>query len=141
MVLGPLRILYAAGVEITIFCINFPNFIFQSISCNNLARRGKLIYISIGTRLRILRRRAKYIFFKTWNKNKYNSNICTCNFTKQCTFSKLQELFRILRKPFSYFGIKQLSKGKYKTEPITISGRITKRIIFDSLDINKASIS
>ena len=60
-----------SGVEIAIlsgvgnFYIHFLNFISESITCNNnLARCGKLIYMSIGTSLGILRRRVRYIFFK-----------------------------------------------------------------------------
>ena len=60
-----------SGVEIAIlsgvgnFYIHFLNFISESITCNNnLARCGKLIYMSIGTRLGILRQRVRYIFLK-----------------------------------------------------------------------------
>ena len=73
-----------------------------------------------------------------WNKTKYNSNLSTINFTKQC--KQLQELFDILQTPVSYSGLKQVSNVKTITKAIT-SDRITKWMIFPSLDINRASIS
>ena len=41
--------------------------------------------------------------------------------------------FEILPTPFSYFGLRQWSKGKILTEKQSVPGRITKRVIFHSL--------
>ena len=56
--------------------------------------------------------------FKMWNKTKYNSNLSTINFTKQC--KQLQELFDILQTSVSYSGLKEVSNVKTITKAITI---------------------
>ena len=79
----------------------------------------------------------KLHFFVVWSKNKYNSNLCTWNYSEH--FHNCKN-FGILWTLFSYFELKQWNKGKIITEKQYFPGRITGRAIFDGLDKSKASI-
>ena len=52
-------------------------------------------YMPIGARLGILRQRAKYILQREIKTN-ITLNLCTCNFTKQCTFWDFMNNFFLL---------------------------------------------